>query len=485
MRYIYTLLLAALLVSAAAATPLMELTGGSEATRPFAGRSGSTGSEAAYFNPARLPKSKSRIDVTYHVMHSRLMIQRPDRPSGYDVPESVYQARIEQNGQLRELDFRPFPTAALPGGHPRQMQSHDTQHFMNFGASLPLIPEHLTVGVSGTMAIGFLQTQRPFYVDEREQFYENRLNYEFLGDRLEATNVSIGLAYHPSPKLSLGLGATMMNNSTSAPQIYIPDAGNQEQIETNPQIEVKPTLAPHFGLVYRPLGTPDLEVSTSVHLASQARLEGRGELRFWDFEYPDGRTELNQPFDLTFLDEPLRVSVGLKSTINLTGEKTLEVYGDVLWSEWSTYTDRHVGRPSDWSDTVSGNVGMQLTIGAHSFGVGGRYVPSPVPEQTGRTNYVDNARLGGQAGWAFRWALDSSVVAIGLGFQAFRFLERAHFKHPDASNPIIDEFPDSVDVQTGAPLLESAGLQTNNPGFPGFEHDAWLFSSFLNLTLEH
>ena len=64
-----------------------------------------------------------------------------------------------------------------------------------------------------------------------------------------------------------------------------------------------------------------------------------------------------------------------------------------------------------------------------------------------------------------------------------RFLERSHFKRADASNPVIDEFPDAVDVQTGEVIEESAGLQTNNPGFPGFEHGAWVFSSFLNLTL--
>ena len=137
----------------------------------------------------------------------------------------------------------------------------------------------------------------------------------------------------------------MMNRSSSAPQIYIPDAGNQEQVETNPQIEVRPTFAPHFGLVYRPLGTSKLEVSSSVHLPSQAPLTGRGELRFWDFEYPEGATELKQPFDLMFLDEPLRISLGLKGTISLSSNRNLELYGDLLWAEWSTYTDRHVERP--------------------------------------------------------------------------------------------------------------------------------------------
>lgn len=485
MRCFFTFLVVMLLASSGQANPLLEFTSGSEAARPFSGRSASVGSEAAYFNPARLQARKNRLDLTYHIMHSQLRIERLTRPTGYDVPETVYQARVERDGQLKELDFRPFPTDALPGGHASLMETQDTQHFMNFGASIVLIPERLVVGVAGSMALGLLQTQRPFYVDEREQFYDNRLNFELLGDRFEATNVSVALAYHPLPILSVGVGVTMMNRSSSAPQIYIPDAANQEQVETNPQIEVRPTFAPHFGLVYRPLGTSQLEVSSSVHLPSQAPLTGRGELRFWDFVYPEGATELKQPFDLMFLDEPLRIGLGAKGTISLSGDRNLEVYGDLLWAEWSTYTDRHVDRPQDWSNTVGGNVGTRLSIGAHSLGLGASYVPTPVPEQNGRTNYVDNARVGGQAGWAIKCALDQSILSIGLGIVAFRFLERSHFKRADASNPVIDEFPDAVDVQTGEFIEESAGLQTNNPGFPGFEHGAWVFSSFLKLTLEH
>ena len=348
--------------------PVPEFNAGGEAARPFSGRSASEGSEAAYFNPARLQARKNRIDLTYHVMHSQLRIERLTRPTGYDVPETVYQARVERDGQLKELDFRPFPTHALPGGHSSLMETQDTQHFMNFGASIVLIPERLVAGVAGSMA-RLLQTQRPFYVDEREQFYANRLNYELLGDRFEATNVSVALAYHPLPTLSVGVGGTMMNRSSSAPQIYIPDAGNQEQVETNPQIEVRPTFAPHFGLVYRPLGTSKLEVSSSVHLPSQAPLTGRGELRFWDFEYPEGATELKQPFDLMFLDEPLRISLGLKGTISLSSNRNLELYGDLLWAEWSTYTPPRRSA-SDWSDTVSGNVGTRLSFRAHSVGLG-------------------------------------------------------------------------------------------------------------------
>ena len=32
---------------------------------------------------------------------------------------------------------------------------------------------------------------------------------------------------------------------------------------------------------------------------------------------------------------------------------------------------------------------------------------------------------------------------------------------------------------------DSRGFQTNNPGFPGFAHDGWLFGTFLSLSVEH
>ena len=46
------------------------------------------------------------------------------------------------------------------------------------------------MGLLGVVPVGFLQTQRPNYVDERSQFFGGRLTPERYGDRLESAQVA-------------------------------------------------------------------------------------------------------------------------------------------------------------------------------------------------------------------------------------------------------------------------------------------------------
>jgi len=56
----------------------------------------------------------------------------------------------------------------------------------------------------------------------------------------------------------------------------------------------------------------------------------------------------------------------------------------------------------------------------------------------------------------------------------------------DGSDPelVIDEVPDdAIDVLGGA-VPNRTGLQTNNPGFPGFESSGWIFGAGVRLAVE-
>ena len=176
MRCFFTFLVVMLLASSGRANPFLEFNAGSEAARPFSGRSASEGSEAAYFNPARLQaKESNRSDVPRHALP--VADRAPDSTNWIRCTETVYQARVERDGQLKELDFRPFqqpcpPRRAFPDGDPR----HPT--FLNFGASIDAHSRAFGGRRGGRHGPWAAQTQRPFYVDEREQFYANRLNYE-------------------------------------------------------------------------------------------------------------------------------------------------------------------------------------------------------------------------------------------------------------------------------------------------------------------
>jgi hypothetical protein len=74
------------------------------------------------------------------------------------------------------------------------------------------------------------------------------------------------------------------------------------------------------------------------------------------------------------------------------------------------------------------------------------------------------------------------VAGVQLQFQAL--LPRHVTKSPDAAHPIPDELPDAVDPTTGAPLAASAGLQTNSPGYPGYQSAGWLLGAGGSLRLQ-
>ena len=61
---------------------------------------------------------------------------------------------------------------------------------------------------------------------------------------------------------------------------------------------------------------------------------------------------------------------------------------------------------------------------------------------------------------------------------------RTHTKRADVADPVVDELPDAVDVVSGAPIPESRGLQTNNPGFPGWASEGWLWAGMLSVSMQ-
>jgi hypothetical protein len=49
---------------------------------------------------------------------------------------------------------------------------------------------------------------------------------------------------------------------------------------------------------------------------------------------------------------------------------------------------------------------------------------------------------------------------------------------------LIDEVPDDLHDYYGNPLPDTQGLQTNNPGFPGYTVSGFLFNGSLMIGVE-
>jgi hypothetical protein len=139
---------------------------------------------------------------------------------------------------------------------------------------------------------------------------------------------------------------------------------------------------------------------------------------------------------------------------------------------------------------MTGAVGLRMQDGPVSLGLDGQYKPSPVPEQTGRTNYVDNDRLGLSLSAEYGFKVLDVDMKLGLQLQLYRMLERTHKKiEPPTADGINhtpqlvwDEVPDDS-MKGKNPVENRDGLQTNNPGWPGYTSLGWVSSGGIYLSV--
>jgi hypothetical protein len=161
------------------------------------------------------------------------------------------------------------------------------------------------------------------------------------------------------------------------------------------------------------------------------------------------------------------------------GRAPWEIGIQLLGERWSQYNNRQGDHPLDgWNNTVSVAVGGGFLWRDRHVTADLGYVPSPVPDQTGRTNYVDNARLVASAGIEGPVRFLGRDLEAGITLFGAYLLPREVTKDPNAAHPVLDEYPDTAtayDPVTGAPVAAgAAGLQTNNPGYPGWKSTGYM-----------
>ncbi|TXD33856.1 hypothetical protein FRC96_15435 [Lujinxingia vulgaris] len=479
----FVLFLTMLGATPAVASPLWERVGSTASLNPHSASTWSSSASATYFNPALLAGQPRHGEVGVFGLAGRLRIDLNARPPGADIDKKVYQAReLDENGQRRPLSTRPFATDDIPA--PRGGVDPDFEYlYLTFGATMPILDEgRLTVGFYATLATEAFASQVPFYSDEREQFFSNSLYFERSNDRLVGSHFALALASRPLDWLSLGVGATMVQDATSENAIFLPDALDQSESRINSRVQVNARLTPYGGL--RAQVSDTIAATLSVHAEGYSVVEGESRLRFWNFPsaYPEGEDAVVQRFRFIYDYEPWRATAGASLTHTLRATTELRLAAQLQYAHWSRYLDRHGERPTlPWSNTWSPTLAAGLTHGRSELGLDLTWAPSPVPDQNGRSNYVDNDRLMVGGGYAWRVEGDgaSPTLELGVQLQAHWLLARQTIKDPSSEDPVVDEFPDAVDSRTGEPIEGSRGLQTNNPGYPGFESAGWIGGASL------
>jgi len=175
------------------------------------------------------------------------------------------------------------------------------------------------------------------------------------------------------------------------------------------------------------------------------------------------------PFNFYQMWDPATVVVGTAMTLSRHVSFSL----DVSWEQWSAIHDgfdQPLPGPIQFHDTVNVASGVEISLPKGVALRGGVAVePSPMPEQTGETNYLGANAL---------------TLALGAGID-FRRLARVplaidlHFRaRADALESAVKDPSSLPDADGTLP-----GNQIDNMGYPSFRSQALLVQGGLTATL--
>jgi long-chain fatty acid transport protein len=472
------------------------------ASPPFelAGSVLSTGASAgsAYFNPALLANARPGVELGVFVLQDSIQINLGERDARYDIPEV---AVGQFQGQMPSL-----PTSWIQSGcdpqmgacasrldpHPRRSAtSGTTRMYLVLGLVATVFDRYLTLGVYGMAPTGTLLRGNTFYSDEREQYFSNNLHPELYEDRLDAPAMAMAASSRLLDWLAVGVGATLgLTTGVTAGTFVGNSARIAQSLVLSTALESSMIFAPHVGALIEP--TSWLSFSLTAHAPQKQDM-----INVLDSYLPNGDFQrANRSVVLAWM--PWSFAVGSQvDVLRLPGQRFSAVAGMTL-ALWSDYLDRVGERPRDgylWANTLSTNAGLRHVYKemVSSF-VDFQYAPSPVPAQTGRTNYVDNDRLGFTGGTNVELPLSGTRARLRFGLQAqlHFLLDRYQAKLDPTSERyagkfypglVVDEWKDDSVSNRGEVIAAAANLQTNNSGWPGFGSRGTIWGAGINVAL--
>ncbi len=414
------------------------------------------GAGATYDNVAGLAGVDPELRVGAFATLAEAPILLMPRPDGYDVPSLSGSDAVpsDQTRRPRQDGESPGPLYGVVAGVVTDFGGTNTR-----GGVLVMLPTN-----------GLLQ-MRTHFADERERHFSNQLHHEVIGDRLHRPVIELGVARHLTENLAFGVGGTYMPAAVATTEAFVWDPSDQSQVDLNADVATGNSWGLLAGLVAdMPLG---LRVGLAFRGAVAFDVEGGNEVQVRGVPGTEEQTLRWRP-----LSTPSSLRGGVARSFG-----DFEVTLDGRWTFWSSYLDTQA-EPAGFSDTIEGRLGLEwLSSEDTRLRAGAGFIPSPVPEQSGRTNYVDNHRILGTLGGGHQFR------AAGREFEASWFVQVQHLlrreTHKEERDPypvcgpgergLCDEVPDdTLDPRTGQPYPQAQGLQTGNPGFPGFVSGGWI-----------
>jgi long-chain fatty acid transport protein len=482
----------------AEASPLFEIAGGVGGQGGFNGRTVEGGASSAYFNPALLTDADAGLSVGVFVLSEQIGISLAGRPgTQYAVPVGIDNATYAGG---KPWPSYPIPTAWLQNGRPatattpalaaRPRQSdgsgQDVFAYQMLGLVTKLFHDRLTLAGYAVIPYSKFTGADAFYSDEREQYFTNSLHPELYGDRLVATSIAFGAGVKVTDDLSLGVGFSLNMTTQAYTPTYVSNTGELQNILVDSDVKVLVSLSPHGGVSYRPI--PRLRLTATAHAPEKLQIDTD-----FTFLLANGVQE-TAGVDFTHDYMPWQFGAGASYDLLTTRNDGITVAATLVYGQWSSYLDRHSEAPIaayGWYNTLTPVLGARVRHGDVAMFLDSEYQPSPVPLQTGRTNYVDNDRLGFDGGADYAFSLWGTDFRVGAQLQLQRLIPRYQTKLPTPATPdgldhypalVADEVPDNSTLN-GQPLAGAQGLQTNNPGWPGFGSQGWLLGGGVNVEV--
>ncbi len=481
------------------ASPLFELTGGVAGDGGLTARASGASAASTYFNPAFLPDAESGLTLGTFFLRDQISVSLDGRPStSVDVPQGLENA---EHADGSRFDSYPLPTTWLNNGRagggtdpalparPRQGQGSGkhTRGYQAIGLVTKFFKDRLAIGLYAMVPYSSFTGAAAFYSDEREQYFTNSLHPELYADRLTATSLAFGSGFKINDQISVGMSFTLSLRTTAYTPTYVVDAGRFKDIMIDSKVDVNASVSPHFGVVYKPLER--LRLTGTVHTPQKFEVKTD-----FTFLLANG-IEQAAGVNFTHAYVPWQFALGSAYDILKSSNFSLTAVAVAKYVRWSDYVDRHSDRPIaayGWFDTLSPAGGVRLKAGATSGFLDVEFQPSPVPLQTGRSNYVDNDRIGTSLGVDQAVTLWGTVIHLGAQMQLHYLPKRITRKistptSPDGINRtpalVTDEVPDDA-TANGAPMPGRNGLQTNNPGWPGWSSQGIIFGGGLYIAVK-
>ncbi len=451
---------------------------------------------STYFNPALLVDADEALLLGFALLTEQVSLTLDGRRGG-DVPLAVG-ARDINGDDGRPIGNGTVPTPWLQQGcqsgasagqcpspafaaRPRQSRgaSGKTRSYLAIGLAKHLVKDRLSIGFLALLPVSPFTTTSSFYADEREALFSNSLRPEMYGDRLTAISLSFGAGFRVLPTLSIGAGLSLSLANAATSSTYVRDSANYDSLLLNNDVGVRVDVSPTAGIAWRP--TPQVRIAGAVQSPESFKLDTTITATL-----PSGvesGTTRREVHDYM----PWRATLGAEVDVLTVRRYRMALAASVKYAAWSNYEDRHGDPPSvyggdlAWKDTLTVSAGVRHRYGPVRGFVDWQYAPSPVPAQVGRSNYVDNDRLGVAAGGDVELTLGDTKLRPGIQLTGYRLIRR-HVTKDDAR--ILDELPDrAVFSQTRDPVPGAAGLQTNNPGWPGFASEGWVYGATFTLSV--